>query len=94
MVYESRTNSRWQYVPWILQPFFLTYNNHHGALCLLIVYVLYGRSRRILGVLFFIGMGSIVTTLVGRLPLTSRLVYAYPDIFLMVYQSVIILKSE
>ena len=79
MFYESHTNSRWQYVPWILQPFSLTYNNHHGALCLLIVYVLYGQSRRILGVLF-IGMGSIVTTLVGRLPLTSRLVYACPDI--------------
>ena len=80
MFYDSRTNNCWQYVPRILQPFFLTYNNHHGALCLLRVYALYGRSRRILGLLLFIGMGSIVTTLVGRLPLTLRLCMHVPTI--------------
>ncbi|KAI0276910.1 hypothetical protein BGY98DRAFT_983188 [Russula aff. rugulosa BPL654] len=64
-----------------------------GILCLLRVYALYGRSRRILGLLLFIGMGSIVPTLVGRFPLTLRLAYAYPNIILIVYQGVIILNS-
>jgi hypothetical protein len=63
------------------------------VLCLLRVYALYGRSRRILGLLLFIGMGSIVPTLVGRFPLTLRLAYAYPNIILIVYQGVIILNS-
>ncbi|KAN0119101.1 hypothetical protein V8E52_004548 [Russula decolorans] len=34
-----------------------------GTLCLLRVYALYGRSRRILGLLLFLGTGSIVTAL-------------------------------
>jgi hypothetical protein len=48
----------------------LTYNIHHGVLCLLRVYALYGRSRRILALLLSVGMGSIITTLVSRFLLT------------------------
>ena len=48
----------------------LTYNIHHGALCLVRVYALYGRSRRILGLLLLLSMGSIFTSLVGGFPLT------------------------
>ena len=54
----------------------LTYNMHHGVLCLVRVYALYGQSCRILGLLVFLSVGSIVTSLVGRFPLTPRLVYA------------------
>ena len=50
----------------------MTYNIHHGALCLLRVYALYGRSRRILGLLFFLGM-----TLCSR----DRHPVSYPRIF-------------
>lgn len=53
----------------------LTYNMHHEALCLVRVYALYGRSRRILGLLLFLGMGSIFNSLVGDFPLTMRIVY-------------------
>jgi hypothetical protein len=67
----------------------LTYNIHHGALCLLRVYALYGQSRRILGLLLFVGVGSIVATLVGRFSLTLRMVYGCPN----VYQGVIVLDS-
>ena len=58
----------------------LTYNIHHGVLCLLRVHALYGRSRRILGLLLFVIMGSIFTGLVG-FPPTLRLVYAFLNIF-------------
>ena len=54
---------------------------HHEALCLLRVYALYGRSRHILGLLLFLGTGSIITALVGRFPLILRLVYACLNIF-------------
>jgi hypothetical protein len=47
------------------------------------VYALYGRSQRVLGVLLFLGTGSIVTALVGLFPLTSRLMYARLNIFLL-----------
>ena len=53
----------------------LTYNTHHGVLCLLRVHALYGRSRRILGLLLFVTTGSIFTASVG-LPLILRLVCA------------------
>lgn len=76
MVCDGHTNTRRQYVPRILQPISLTYNIRHGALCLLRVHALYGRSRRILGLLLFLGTGSIVTALVGRLRLALRSVYA------------------
>jgi len=56
---------------------------HHGVLCLLRVYALYGRSRRILGLLLFLGTGSIVTALVGCFPLTLRLMYACLNVFLL-----------
>ena len=54
----------------------LAYNTHHGVLCLLRVYALYGRSRRILGVLLFLATGVTLTVFVGRFSLTLRLVYA------------------
>ena len=44
----------------------LTYNKRHGVLCLVRVYALYGRSRRILALLLFLGSGSIFTALVCR----------------------------
>ena len=83
MVYDRPANRRWKYVPKGALPvtISLTCHDHHGALCLLRVYALYGRSHRILGLLLFVGMGSVVTTLVGRLPLTLMLVYACPNIF-------------
>ena len=43
-----------------------TYNMHHGVLCLVRVYALYGRGRRILGFLVLLSAGSVVTSLVGR----------------------------
>ena len=58
----------------------LAYNIHHGVLCLLRVYALYGRSRRILGVLIFLGVGSFVTAFVGRFSLTLRLTYPCPNL--------------
>ena len=61
----------------------LTYNMHHGVLCLVRVYALYGRSRPILGLLLFLGLGSIFTSLVGRFLLILRLVYACLNIFLL-----------
>jgi hypothetical protein len=83
MVCDGHTNTRRQYVPRMLSPILLTYNIRHEVLCLLRVYALYGRSRRILGLLLFLGTGSIVTALVGRLPLTLRLAYAWINIFLL-----------
>ena len=47
----------------------LTYNIHHEVLCLVRVYALYGRSRRILGLLLVLGLGSIFTALVCRFSL-------------------------
>ncbi len=55
----------------------------HGVLCLLRVYALYGRSRRVLELLLFLGTGSIVTALVGHFPLTLRLLSACLNIFLL-----------
>ena len=52
----------------------LTYNLHHGVLCVVRVYALYSRSRRILGLLLFLSMGSLATSSVSRSPLTLRLV--------------------
>ena len=40
------------------------------------VYALYGRSGRVLGVLLFLGTGSIVTAMVSLFPLTLWLAYA------------------
>ena len=90
MVCDSRTFRRWKYVPNNALIISLTYNDHHGAFCLLRVYALYGRSCRILGLLLLIGMGSIITTLVGRFSPTLWLVYACPNIFIIIYQGVII----
>jgi hypothetical protein len=58
----------------------LAHDIHHAVICLLRVYALSGRSRRILGLLLLFATGSIVTALVGRFP---RLVYACPDILLL-----------
>ena len=62
---------------------FLTYIMHHGVPCLVRVYALYGQSRRILGLLVVLSTGSIVTSLVGRFPLTPRLVYVCVNSFLL-----------
>jgi hypothetical protein len=83
MVCAGHTNTRWQYVPRMLLPIPLTYHIHHGVLCLLRVHALYGRSRRILGLLLFLGTGSIVTAFVRRLPLTLGSAYACLNIFLL-----------
>ena len=64
----------------------LTYNIHHGALCLVRVYALYGRSRRILGLLLLLSMGSTFTSLVGGFPFMSQL-------FLIIYKAVVIISS-
>jgi hypothetical protein len=82
VVCNGRANTRWQYVSKIA-PLSLAYIIHHGVLCLLRVYALYGRSQRVLGVLLFLGTGSIVTALVCLFPLTSRLVHACLNIFLL-----------
>ena len=79
MVYDGCTNTRRQYVPIVLT-ISLTYNIHHGVLCLVRVYALYslyGRSRRVLGFLLLLGIGSIFTSLVGRSLPTPKLVYAF-----------------
>ncbi|KAH9992124.1 hypothetical protein BJV77DRAFT_453649 [Russula vinacea] len=59
MVVQTHAGSTSQ--KWL--PISLTYIIHCGVLCLLRVYALYGRSRRVLGVLLFLGSGSIVTAL-------------------------------
>lgn len=43
--------------------FVMVVQTHAGILCLLRVYALYGRSRHILGLLLFLGTGSIVTAM-------------------------------
>ncbi|KAI0271091.1 hypothetical protein BGY98DRAFT_215276 [Russula aff. rugulosa BPL654] len=45
--------------------FMVTIQTHAGILCLLRVYALYGRSRRILVLLIFFAMGSFVTAVVS-----------------------------
>lgn len=60
----------------------------HEALCMLRVYALYGRSRRVLGVLLFLGTGSIVTALVGLFPPTLRLAYACLIIVLIIKSAI------
>jgi hypothetical protein len=60
---------------------------YHGVLCLLRVYALYGRTRRILGLLIFLAVGSTITALVSRFPLTLRLVYASPNNLFIYYLS-------
>ena len=77
-------------MPLTLSP---TYNIHHGVLCLVRVYALYGRSRRILGFLVLLSAGSVVTSLVGRLLLTPMLMYACLNRFFIIYQGFIILNS-
>lgn len=66
MVRDDRANSRWRYVtnallvsPWLMSRF------HYEGLCLVRVYALYGRSRRILILLLTIGMASIINACVS-----------------------------
>jgi len=88
MVFSGHTSTLWKYVlrhkNALTIP--LTYNIHLGALCLLRVHALYGRSRRVLGLLLLLGMGSVVTAMVGCFPLTLRLAYAFLNIFSIIYQ--------
>ena len=48
----------------------LVYKIYLAVICLLRVYALYDRSRRILGLLLFLGLGAVFSTMVGRFPLT------------------------
>ena len=59
----------------------LTYKIHHGVLCVVRVYALYGRNRRILGFLLFLSTGWTFASLVGHFSLILRLVHAYLIVF-------------